>query len=1584
MDKLLKWEQKRITAMLLAGVMLFNAVTGIEMQSVYAAEDVVEEADVTMSADAGGTTDGSEGDDAGSATDGDVSGDSENVTDGDVSGGSGNVTDGDVSGDISGEVVIVTASDVTVGDYNAVVIGEYVNASENPVIDNVKISYKIEGGMKKIFVTGEVSCRYDINKVAWSNVSQKSLYDYNLSINLADLRKDGNVYHFSFNGELSGNQDRIFICAQSSQVTYSEKDYYITDEEEGIGAEDRNGPTIDRVELTTPIELYRNTEFCNYFRSGADIKLSVTSTFDNAGVKNYEIRSGGDIDNLAFVKSSEDGSFQINELSSETKLWIRAEDNLGNWSDARLLKEVVKAYGGYDEEEGCDIWNTYLTTSNFMIDESAPGITFQFGDGEYNTISSGVNFGWHSDWTNVRYLVAERESRLEHVVWNFSGASSSALIVNSETDRITEYSDAIPLINGINTITISAGDYAGNEVGYKFTVGIDREPPEITGCSLAPEEDSMLNMFSFGNFANGNVKLTVNAMDPVIDGEECAGVEKIELYVGGVLKQTLNADNDSKAEFTIPISYFSEKKKELIEVRAIDRSGLVSRRVAINEFATKGTDSATVGGILSSEMLIETENPDALLEMNRALVNIASTRKVVGKAFEISVGGSDKHSGVNSYQVTYRDASGNMVSENQVPVIGEKEIMSVSQNVVVTADKLGNLTGDIINIEVTAHDNAGNSSNPKTQEFFIDSKAPEAKKFVIIGGGKTEEAEIISSGDYGYFFNEEVEVRLYFDDGVVGETSGVKTITCYTIDSEGKRVDREVSAVKSESAGNTSAKTIDQDASDGDVSDGDASDGNAPDEDEDSPHNYYYATITIEDGFKGHIYASATDYADNAMVSYASTKGVVVETMSRHETEQHVVIDLPKSPAKDDEGNNLYAENVTIPVTIIDTMSGVNSIWWEVKAPHDTNQNYTGSISIGDIIEDVSENGTNSEWTIEGERNLVYKVKKDFVVSNNSNGIEISIYMMDNAGNVIKEDENGKATISIDKTKPTIEISFDNNNPDDVYTNIYSEDRTATITVKERNFSSDKISVDITNAIGGTPSLSGWSSSKNTENPDESTHTATITFSEDGEYTMNVSGEDAVGNDADSKSIDPFILDKTLPKLEVTYSNNNVRNGNYYADARTVIVTVTERNFAPERIHLTGTVTDSGTTRSFPALSNFTQRGDVYTATALCQDDGLYSFTVEYSDKAGNQGQTYTAEAYHIDKTAPVISFAGVEPNSANNGDLMPQVIMTDDNFNKGGVNIQLFGANNGLVDLGGEFATLTNGQSFTYANFPKEAEYDDLYTIHVELSDLAGNVTDSDITFSVNRFGSVYVFDQSLKDIAGTYIKSPVDVNLTEINIDSLEHDTIKVVMDYNGTSRDLVEGDDYEVQQVRGEGSWYRYNYNINSSLFEGDGRYIVALYSVDRAGNINQNTDEVKQAEISFGVDKTAPMVIPIDLEENKQYAVDIKTATVTVNDNLLLKDVAIFVNGKECEYTNNGENYVFNIPNSKTKQQITVSATDMAGNVTEHIIGGVLVNTNLFIRWYNNRPLFVGTLLALAAMCGGGVIFLAVYRRRKYED
>ena len=167
---------------------------------------------------------------------------------------------------------------------------------------------------------------------------------------------------------------------------------------------------------------------------------------------------------------------------------------------------------------------------------------------------------------------------------------------------------------------------------------------------------------------------------------------------------------------------------------------------------------------------------------------------------------------------------------------------------------------------------------------------------------------------------------------------------------------------------------------------------------------------------------------------------------------------------------------------------------------------------------------------------------------------------------------------------------------------------------------------------------------------------------------------------------------------------------------------------------------------------------------------------------------------------------------------------------------------------------------------------------------------------------------------------------------------------------------------------------------ALFTDDGRYSISVYSVDAAGNINENIDETKKAEISFGVDKTKPVIVPIDFESDTQYPVEVKTVSVEIKDNLVLEGVKIYLNGSEIKYNNDGETYTFDIPEKNEKQNVRIVAVDAAGNEYELLVENFLVSTNLFVRWFNNTPLFIGSIAGVVILCGA-IVLLVMFKRKK---
>ena len=1417
-----------------------------------------------------------------------------------------------------------------------------LNPSVKIVIDTTKPKIELSDDEKTIWKT-EADTTVDITgtavdenlkKVVWSE-TELTPDDVLNGAQEAALNENGK---FEISGiQLAKNQniDKIYIYAIDKAKQCSEAGVITV-------YRDSAAPEIKEVSLI-PADTIKKYDFGNYYNT--NIRVSVTAKDVNVkdgkadypavGVK--EIRVYSDDDTKVYtgtvstqVSGTSDATIEVTVPLEEAGIFaslkevhIKAVDALGNESKAYKLTEIKNHNG--------------IVSDVLMLEKDAPvvKVTPQ-ADGKYENAKDGKTEYWYKEIPTIAYEITEQKDQT-----NGSGLAARTVTVNGDkltskaknfmesiagSDQIVQEdsltlsaNDLQKVQEGENTVVTTYTDIAGNKTIDTKTICLDTHKPDVTRFNIEKKDAlKILNIFTFGNYGNGVIKVTVTADDlHSDDGSEVpsAGLNEITLYVGEEAYQTKEVGSDNTAVFELPAETVLNEQKVYLDKKI---SAIVTDNVGNQSEKTLVTTANS--NVKNSNLMIETVKP--------TITSVLSAEGYVGKNgiiynnsdTGVSIKVEDKDSGIYSVKAS--------VNNKELVNVSYPDQKTVTESYEInTKDAVINADTNSYDMVITAIDNAGNEYS-KTQRVYKDITAPEILSVDMEAAGNKEADGSVSytETDYGYYFVENTKVTVTATDGSKEGDSGVKEIHYYTVDANGTK----------------SSEQIVQADAEGKV------------------------TFVVQAGFKGQIYACAYDMLNNHEERYVTPSSLIIETAEQHAREKHIDFNKAAAASKDAKGNELYEKDVTVDVTVTDTFSGIRSVEWTVESPYDKENNQSGNVEISN--QGAFSSGNADGWSqTKKDKNLVTELKKSFTVKNNSNEIKMHIKMTDRAGNT-SEDE---LIFSIDKTKPEIKIAFDNETPDAENTTMFKENRVATITVTERNFEAADFKADITNTDGVIPELSAWQTTENTENPDQSVSTATITFAEDGDYTLSVSGKDKAANQAETVKADDFTIDKTRPVITVTYDNNNAVNGNYYAAVRTATIQIEEHNFSENRVRITGTATDNGAGISFPQSGGFTGNGDVHTATITCGTDGLYNFNVEYTDMAGNIAETYTGEEYYVDLTEPEIEIVGVEDYSANNGDVIPQIVMSDTNFDTNGVNIELVGANQGSVAPEGSYTNQGNGETFTFQNFPKEQSYDDIYTINATLTDMAGNESNATVTFSVNRFGSVYVFDQTLKDIEGTYIQNEIDVKLKEVNVDSLEHDKIKVVVDTNGTPRTLEEGIDYQVQESGGNGQWYQYDYTINKSLFAGDGRYIVTLYSEDIAGNVNENIDESKEAEISFGVDKTAPVVIPIDVESNAQYPVDTKAANVTVNDNLVLDSVEIYIGDKKCDYTVDGENYQFNIPNNTKKQDVTIMAVDAAGNKTNYVLNGILVTTNTFIRWYNNKPLFAGSIAGAAVVTGGGV-------------
>ena len=310
------------------------------------------------------------------------------------------------------------------------------------------------------------------------------------------------------------------------------------------------------------------------------------------------------------------------------------------------------------------------------------------------------------------------------------------------------------------------------------------------------------------------------------------------------------------------------------------------------------------------------------------------------------------------------------------------------------------------------------------------------------------------------------------------------------------------------------------------------------------------------------VYEKITDYAGNITYIYP-TNGAVADA-----TEPRITITEANRNAA---SNGIYNEDVRLHISVEDpvnggTYSGIERIWYDV---HSTG-NVTNSLE--------RELADNSADRVQGHRTWSGDITID-ADQFNSNDVKVQVHAVDFSGN---QYDSEVTELKIDVTEPTIDVTYDLNSPlNDRY---YNETRTATVTVTERNFDPSAVRFNITNTDGTQPSISGWSHSSNSGVSDSATHTCTVTFAADGDYTFTLNTTDLAGNDSNYTRVDDFTIDQTDPTIQVSYDNNNDAEPGYFNADRTATITVTEHNFNAADVNTAITASLEGRGISTPGL----------------------------------------------------------------------------------------------------------------------------------------------------------------------------------------------------------------------------------------------------------------------------------------------------------------------------------------------------------------------------------------------------------------
>lgn len=521
-----------------------------------------------------------------------------------------------------------------------------------------------------------------------------------------------------------------------------------------------------------------------------------------------------------------------------------------------------------------------------------------------------------------------------------------------------------------------------------------------------------------------------------------------------------------------------------------------------------------------------------------------------------------------------------------------------------------------------------------------------------------------------------------------------------------------------------------------------------------------------------------------------------------------------------------------------------------------------------------------------------------------------------------------------------------------------------------------------------------------------------------GKYYININGSETAESEAShytGDANDDFTIDQTKPVVSVVFDNNSARNEKYFSAGRTATITVTEHNFDPK---LSVDMTAENATAGADAKEGWTQNGDVWTKTVTFDpQDAVCKFSIDVTDLAGNEcpdkdvnyGNSAAPREFVIDQVNPALEITGTNATpyadacapgfTAHDTNMSTEYTMTLTRTVRASRN-----ANVSDRFLPRDSVTVTGTDiNAVFNTITEEAENDGIYILDVTVMDMAGNSTQATSTFTVNRHGSFYIFNEALADVVNAkYVqKADGSYQVTEYNASPLVAESVKIEIYRDGqlvTTLTPAVG-----AGAIGASGLYEYTYDLPAEYFAQNGRYKVALSSLDEAKNESDNT-KLDDALLEFTVDSVAPEITMIKgLEKGIVNAKDL-TFSAAVMDTYGIASVQILVDGKVVKEYVTQEAYdalkaggqaldheyavltntldvgvECKLLESSSRQHVVIAVTDMAGNVTQtdskdfapsyDFHENVLVSTNFWARYIHNVWALVVTGVVILALAGG---------------
>ncbi|ECK6186890.1 Ig-like domain repeat protein [Salmonella enterica] len=335
----------------------------------------------------------------------------------------------------------------------------------------------------------------------------------------------------------------------------------------------------------------------------------------------------------------------------------------------------------------------------------------------------------------------------------------------------------------------------------------------------------------------------------------------------------------------------------------------------------------------------------------------------------------------------------------------------------------------------------------------------------------------------------------------------------------------------------------------------------------------------------------------------------------------------------------------------------------------------------------------------------------------------------------------------------------------------------------------------------------------------------------DGQYTLTVEATDKAGNTV-TKTID-FAVDTTLsvPVIVLNSADDTGVQGDNMTNRTQP--TFALQHIDDDAVRVTVSVEHGGVTTTFDATKG--TGGWAFTPTASWTD-GDYTLSVSVEDKAGNTSHsaslTVTVDTQIAINNIELVNDSGIpDDNLTNNVRPHFQVTVPTD------VNVVRLS-----IDGGKTWVTAAQKAAGVWEYIWPDDVTDGSHTLTVEATDEAGNKATQTLDFTIDTTLSVPTLSLDSADDSGIAGDNITNVKTPGFTLNNIDTDVSRVIVEvmHNGIKQ--------EVPLVQTGGQW---RFAPTSDWADGD--YILTVKVEDRAGNVKQSAPLTVTVDTHIAIDR-----------------------------------------------------------------------------------------------------------------------------------